>query len=284
MQILDGKHISQKIKNLIKDEVENIKEKIGKIPGLAVIQVGDNAASKVYVNSKVKQCLEIGIESKKYHLEENITEDILLELIDVLNKDETIDGILVQLPLPKHIDEKKIMEKISINKDVDGFKAENVGKVLLGDKTALVSCTPLGVLTLLKEYKIELEGKDVVIIGRSNIVGKPMAALLINEGSTVTICHSKTKNLVEKTKMADILIVAVGKENLINKEMIKDGAIIVDVGINRTKEGKLTGDVDFENVKDNVSYITPVPGGVGPMTIATLLNNTLVAFKRNKGI
>ncbi|MGL4308218.1 MAG: bifunctional methylenetetrahydrofolate dehydrogenase/methenyltetrahydrofolate cyclohydrolase FolD [Cetobacterium sp.] len=284
MQILDGKHISQKIKNLIKDEVENIKEKIGKIPGLAVIQVGDNAASKVYVNSKVKQCLEIGIESKKYHLEENITEDILLELIDVLNKDETIDGILVQLPLPKHIDEKKIMEKISINKDVDGFKAENVGKVLLGDKTALVSCTPLGILTLLKEYKIELEGKDVVIIGRSNIVGKPMAALLINEGSTVTICHSKTKNLVEKTKMADILIVAVGKENLINKEMIKDGAIIVDVGINRTKEGKLTGDVDFENVKDNVSYITPVPGGVGPMTIATLLNNTLVAFKRNKGI
>ncbi|MGL6114618.1 MAG: bifunctional methylenetetrahydrofolate dehydrogenase/methenyltetrahydrofolate cyclohydrolase FolD [Cetobacterium sp.] len=284
MQILDGKHISQKIKNLIKDEVENIKEKIGKIPGLAVIQVGDNAASKVYVNSKVKQCLEIGIESKKYHLEENITEDILLDLIDVLNKDETIDGILVQLPLPKHIDEKKIMEKISINKDVDGFKAENVGKVLLGDKTALVSCTPLGILTLLKEYKIELEGKDVVIIGRSNIVGKPMAALLINEGSTVTICHSKTKNLVEKTKMADILIVAVGKENLINKEMIKDGAIIVDVGINRTKEGKLTGDVDFENVKDNVSYITPVPGGVGPMTIATLLNNTLVAFKRNKGI
>ena len=284
MQILDGKHISQKIKNLIKDEVENIKEKIGKIPGLAVIQVGDNAASKVYVNSKVKQCLEIGIESKKYHLEENITEDILLELIDVLNKDETIDGILVQLPLPKHIDEKKIMEKISINKDVDGFKAENVGKVLLGDKTALVSCTPLGILTLLKEYKMELEGKDVVIIGRSNIVGKPMAALLINEGSTVTICHSKTKNLVEKTKMADILIVAVGKENLINKEMIKDGAIIVDVGINRTKEGKLTGDVDFENVKDNVSYITPVPGGVGPMTIATLLNNTLVAFKRNKGI
>lgn len=284
MQILDGKQTSQKIKNLLKEEIENIKKEHGEVPGLAVIQVGDNPASRVYVNSKVKQCLEIGIESKKYILEENIKEEVLLDLIEELNNDETINGILVQLPLPKHINEEKVIDKISLEKDVDGFKAENLGKVLLGDKSAFVSCTPLGILTLMKEYKLSLEGKDVVIVGRSNIVGKPMAALLINEGATVTICHSRTKNLEEKTATADILIVAVGKRKLITKDMIKENSVVIDVGINRDENGKLVGDVDFDNVKEKTSYITPVPGGVGPMTISMLLKNTLISFKRKKGI
>ncbi|MCJ8342239.1 MAG: bifunctional methylenetetrahydrofolate dehydrogenase/methenyltetrahydrofolate cyclohydrolase FolD [Cetobacterium sp.] len=284
MQILDGKQTSQKIKNLLKEEIENIKKEHGEVPGLAVIQVGDNPASRVYVNSKVKQCLEIGIESKKYILEENIKEEVLLDLIEELNNDETINGILVQLPLPKHINEEKVIDKISLEKDVDGFKAENLGKVLLGDKSAFVSCTPLGILTLMKEYKLSLEGKDVVIVGRSNIVGKPMAALLINEGATVTICHSRTKNLEEKTATADILIVAVGKRKLITKDMIKENSVVIDVGINRDENGKLAGDVDFDNVKEKTSYITPVPGGVGPMTISMLLKNTLISFKRKKGI
>lgn len=284
MQILDGKQTSQKIKNLLKEEIENIKKEYGEVPGLAVVQVGDNPASRVYVNSKVKQCLEIGIESKKYILEENIKEEVLLDLIEELNNDETINGILVQLPLPKHINEEKVINKISLEKDVDGFKAENLGKVLLGDKSAFVSCTPLGILTLMKEYKLSLEGKDVVIVGRSNIVGKPMAALLINEGATVTICHSRTKNLEEKTSKADILIVAVGKRKLITKDMIKENSVVIDVGINRDENGKLAGDVDFDNVKEKTSYITPVPGGVGPMTISMLLKNTLISFKRKKGI
>ncbi|SJZ35276.1 methylenetetrahydrofolate dehydrogenase (NADP+) / methenyltetrahydrofolate cyclohydrolase [Cetobacterium ceti] len=284
MQILDGKQTSQKIKNLLKEEIENIKKEYGDVPGLAVVQVGDNPASRVYVNSKVKQCLEIGIESKKYILEENIKEEVLLDLIEELNNDETINGILVQLPLPKHINEEKVINRISLEKDVDGFKAENLGKVLLGDKSAFVSCTPLGILTLMKEYKLSLEGKDVVIVGRSNIVGKPMAALLINEGATVTICHSRTKNLEEKTAKADILIVAVGKRKLITKDMIRENSVVIDVGINRDENGKLAGDVDFDNVKEKTSYITPVPGGVGPMTISMLLKNTLISFKRKKGI
>nr|WP_307775001.1 bifunctional methylenetetrahydrofolate dehydrogenase/methenyltetrahydrofolate cyclohydrolase FolD [uncultured Cetobacterium sp.] len=284
MKILDGKYVSKKVRDSIKENIDEIKENIGKVPGLAVIQVGDNLASKIYVNSKVKQCCEVGIESFSFLLPNTVTEKELLDKIDELNKDDKIDGILVQLPLPEHIDEPKVIDKIDISKDVDGFKPENLGKVLLGDKTALVSCTPAGIIELFKEYKIKLEGQDVVVIGRSNIVGKPMTALLINEGATVTVCNSRTKNIEEKTKKADIVIVAVGKANFLTGDMVKDGAIVIDVGINRDSSNKLCGDVEFETVKNKASYITPVPGGVGPMTIAMLLKNTLKAFKLNKKI
>ncbi|MGL6065714.1 MAG: bifunctional methylenetetrahydrofolate dehydrogenase/methenyltetrahydrofolate cyclohydrolase FolD [Cetobacterium sp.] len=284
MKILDGKEISQKVRDSIKSEILEIKEKIGMVPGLVVIQVGDNAASKIYVNSKIKQCAEVGIDSTNYILAQDITETELLNKIEELNKDESIHGILVQLPLPNHIDTPKVIEAIDINKDVDGFKPENLGKVVLGDDSALISCTPAGILRLFQEYKIDLVGKDVVVIGRSNIVGKPMTALLINEGATVTVCNSKTKKLSEKTKNADVVIVAIGKANFLKGNMVKDGAIIVDVGINRNENNKICGDVDFESVKDKVAYITPVPGGVGPMTIAMLLNNTLKTFKNGKNI
>ncbi|MGL6024172.1 MAG: bifunctional methylenetetrahydrofolate dehydrogenase/methenyltetrahydrofolate cyclohydrolase FolD [Cetobacterium sp.] len=284
MKILDGKEISQKVRDSIKSEILEIKEKIGMVPGLVVIQVGDNAASKIYVNSKIKQCAEVGIDSTNYILAEDITEIELLNKIEELNKDESIHGILVQLPLPNHIDTPKVIEAIDINKDVDGFKPENLGKVVLGDDSALISCTPAGILRLFQEYEIDLVGKDVVVIGRSNIVGKPMTALLINEGATVTVCNSKTKKLSEKTKNADVVIVAIGKANFLKGNMVKDGAIIVDVGINRNENNKICGDVDFESVKDKVAYITPVPGGVGPMTIAMLLNNTLKTFKNGKNI
>ncbi|MGL4652932.1 bifunctional methylenetetrahydrofolate dehydrogenase/methenyltetrahydrofolate cyclohydrolase FolD [Cetobacterium sp.] len=284
MKILDGKYVSQKVRDSIKNEIIEIKEKMGKVPGLAVIQAGDNLASKIYVNSKIKQCAEVGIESKNFILPADVTEEELLNKIDELNKDDAIDGILVQLPLPNHIDTPKVIESIDINKDVDGFKPENLGKVVLGDETALISCTPAGIIRLFQEYKLDLEGKDVVVIGRSNIVGKPMTALLINEGATVTVCNSKTKNLSEKTKNADVVIVAIGRANFLKGDMVKDGAIIIDVGINRDENNKICGDVDFESVKEKVSYITPVPGGVGPMTIAMLLNNTLKAFKIAKKI
>ncbi|WP_432204493.1 bifunctional methylenetetrahydrofolate dehydrogenase/methenyltetrahydrofolate cyclohydrolase FolD [Cetobacterium somerae] len=284
MKILDGKYVSQKVRDSIKKEIAEIKEETKRVPGLAVIQAGDNLASKIYVNSKIKQCAEVGIESKNFIMPADVTEKELLEKIELLNNDEEVDGILVQLPLPDHIDTPTIIEAIDINKDVDGFKPENLGKVVLGDKTALISCTPAGILTLLKEYEIPLEGKDIVVIGRSNIVGKPMTALLINEGATVTVCNSKTKNLAEKTKNADVVIVAIGKANFLKGDMIKQDAIIIDVGINRDENNKICGDVDFESVKDKVSFITPVPGGVGPMTIAMLLNNTLKAFKIGKKI
>ncbi|WP_297433751.1 bifunctional methylenetetrahydrofolate dehydrogenase/methenyltetrahydrofolate cyclohydrolase FolD [uncultured Cetobacterium sp.] len=284
MKILDGKYVSQKVRDLIKKEIIEIKEVKGTVPGLAVIQAGDNLASKIYVNSKIKQCAEVGIESKNFIMPADVTEEELLRKIEELNSDETVDGILVQLPLPDHIDTPKVIEAIDINKDVDGFKPENLGKVVLGDETALISCTPAGILRLFEEYKIALEGKDIVVIGRSNIVGKPMTALLINEGATVTVCNSKTKNLAEKTKNADVVIVAIGKANFLKGDMIKTGAIIIDVGINRDENNKICGDVDFESVKEKVSYITPVPGGVGPMTIAMLLNNTLKAFKIGKKI
>ncbi|ERT67648.1 MULTISPECIES: bifunctional methylenetetrahydrofolate dehydrogenase/methenyltetrahydrofolate cyclohydrolase FolD [Cetobacterium] len=284
MKILDGKYVSQKVRDLIKKEIIEIKEVKGTVPGLAVIQAGDNLASKIYVNSKIKQCAEVGIESKNFIMPADVTEEELLRKIEELNSDETVDGILVQLPLPDHIDTPKVIEAIDINKDVDGFKPENLGKVVLGDETALISCTPAGILRLFEEYEIALEGKDIVVIGRSNIVGKPMTALLINEGATVTVCNSKTKNLAEKTKNADVVIVAIGKANFLKGDMIKTGAIIIDVGINRDENNKICGDVDFESVKEKVSYITPVPGGVGPMTIAMLLNNTLKAFKIGKKI
>ena len=279
--ILDGKKTSSQIKEEIKEELKGIKEKIGKVPGLAIVLVGENPASKIYVNSKIKGCAELGFESFAHYLPENVTEEKLLNVIRELNADEKVDGILVQLPLPKHIDEKKVVETIAFSKDVDGFKPENMGLLFLGDKNSIKPCTPSGIVELFKRYELEVEGKDVVIIGRSNIVGKPMAGFFINEGATVTICNSKTKNLAEKLKGADIIVAAMGVAKFVKADMVKDGAVIIDVGINRTAEG-LFGDVDFENVAPKCSWITPVPGGVGPMTVAMLFKNTLSAFKRNK--
>lgn len=279
--ILDGKKTSSQIKEEIKEELKWIKEKVGKVPGLAIVLVGENPASKIYVNSKIKGCAELGFESFAHYLPENVTEEDLLNVIRDLNADEKVDGILVQLPLPKHIDEKKVVETIAFSKDVDGFKPENMGLLFLGDKNSIKPCTPSGIVELFKRYELEVEGKDVVIIGRSNIVGKPMAGFFINEGATVTICNSKTKNLAEKLKGADIIVAAMGVAKFVKADMVKDGAVIIDVGINRTAEG-LFGDVDFENVAPKCSWITPVPGGVGPMTVAMLFKNTLSAFKRNK--
>ena len=279
--ILDGKKTSSQIKEEIKEELKWIKEKVGKVPGLAIVLVGENPASKIYVNSKIKGCAELGFESFAHYLPENVTEEELLNVIRELNEDEKVDGILVQLPLPKHIDEKKVVETIAFSKDVDGFKPENMGLLFLGDKNSIKPCTPSGIVELFKRYELEVEGKDVVIIGRSNIVGKPMAGFFINEGATVTICNSKTKNLADKLKEADIIVAAMGVAKFVKADMVKDGAIIIDVGINRTEEG-LFGDVDFENVAPKCKWITPVPGGVGPMTVAMLFKNTLSAFKRNK--
>lgn len=279
--ILDGKKTSSQIKEEIKEELKGIKEKVGKVPGLAIVLVGENPASKIYVNSKIKGCAELGFESFAHYLPENVTEEELLNVIRELNEDEKVDGILVQLPLPKHIDEKKVVDTIAFSKDVDGFKPENMGLLFLGDKNSIKPCTPSGIVELFKRYKLEVEGKDVVIIGRSNIVGKPMAGFFINEGATVTICNSKTKNLADKLKEADIIVAAMGVAKFVKADMVKDGAIIIDVGINRTEEG-LFGDVDFENVAPKCKWITPVPGGVGPMTVAMLFKNTLSAFKRNK--
>lgn len=279
--ILDGKKTSSQIKEEIKEELKGIKEKVGKVPGLAIVLVGENPASKIYVNSKIKGCAELGFESFAHYLPENVTEEELLNVIRELNEDEKVDGILVQLPLPKHIDEKKVVDTITFSKDVDGFKPENMGLLFLGDKNSIKPCTPSGIVELFKRYELEVEGKDVVIIGRSNIVGKPMAGFFINEGATVTICNSKTKNLADKLKEADIIVAAMGVAKFVKADMVKDGAIIIDVGINRTEEG-LFGDVDFENVAPKCKWITPVPGGVGPMTVAMLFKNTLSAFKRNK--
>lgn len=279
--ILDGKKTSSQIKEEIKEELKGIKGKVGKVPGLAIVLVGENPASKIYVNSKIKGCAELGFESFAHYLPENVTEEELLNVIRELNEDEKVDGILVQLPLPKHIDEKKVVDTIAFSKDVDGFKPENMGLLFLGDKNSIKPCTPSGIVELFKRYELEVEGKDVVIIGRSNIVGKPMAGFFINEGATVTICNSKTKNLADKLKEADIIVAAMGVAKFVKADMVKDGAIIIDVGINRTEEG-LFGDVDFENVAPKCKWITPVPGGVGPMTVAMLFKNTLSAFKRNK--
>ncbi|TDT68620.1 methenyltetrahydrofolate cyclohydrolase /5,10-methylenetetrahydrofolate dehydrogenase (NADP+) [Hypnocyclicus thermotrophus] len=281
-KIIDGRKISNAIKEEIKKEVTELKEKTGKIPGLAVVLLGENQASKVYVGSKIRTCEELGIFSEKYHLSEKTTEEELLRLIQTLNKKENIDGILVQLPIPNHISEQKIIDAISYKKDVDGFHPINVGKTLIGDKTGFKSCTPYGIIEMLKRENIEISGKDAVIIGRSNIVGKPMASLLIAESATVQICHSRTKDLAEKTKKADILISAVGKAKFIKKDMIKDGAVVIDVGMNRDENNKLCGDVDFDDVYEKVSRITPVPGGVGLMTVTMLMKNTLLSFKNNR--
>jgi len=272
--------VSQRIKDELREEVSEMKTK-GIFPGLAVIIVGDNPASRVYVNSKKKACSEIGILSEEYALPAETTQNELLSLINELNEKDDIDGILCQLPLPKHIDEKAIINAIRSDKDVDAFHPVNVGKIMIGDYDFL-PCTPAGVMELIKESGIDVKGKECVVVGRSNIVGKPMMQCLLNKNATVTICHSKTIKLDRVTKKADILVVAIGKSKFITKDMVKEGAIVIDVGINRNEEGKLCGDVDYDEVSKVASYITPVPGGVGPMTIAMLMNNIVKAAKMQK--
>lgn len=275
-KIIDGKAISVAIKEEVKEEVLRLKNE-GREVTLAVIQVGNNPASTVYVGNKKKACEYVGIKSLAYELPEETTEAELLSLIDKLNKDDSVNGILVQLPLPKQIDEDKIIEAIVPSKDVDGFHPMNVGALSIGKK-GFISCTPYGIIKLLERSNIDIAGKHCVIVGRSNIVGKPMSMLLLRENGTVTIVHSKTKNIKEITKQADILVVAIGKQKFINDEYVKDGAVVIDVGINRDENNKLCGDVDYDAVFDKVEAITPVPGGVGPMTIAMLMNNCVEAY------
>lgn len=281
MTILDGKKISNDILEELKEKVANHKENMGKVPGLAVIIVGENPASQIYVRSKVKACEKVGVKSTKITFPSNISEGELLSKIDELNKDSSINGILVQLPLPKHMDENKVCNAIATEKDVDGFKPESLGKLFIGENDGYIPCTPQGIMYLLEQTNIDLYGKTAVVIGRSNIVGKPVAGLLINKGATTTVCNSRTKNLTEKLRDADIIIAALGSPNFVTGDMVKDGAIIIDVGINRVDK-KLYGDVNFEEVSKKASYITPVPGGVGPMTIAMLLKNTLKSFEKGE--
>ncbi len=282
--ILDGKKVAQKIKKQLKEEIKDYIRKGLRNPSLAVILVGNNPASEIYVKNKRKSCEEVGIKSIYLHLQEDIPEEELLKYIDKLNKDEDVDGILVQLPLPKHINTQQILNAIDPRKDVDGFHPENVGKLATGMKDAIIPCTPLGIWILLKEYNIETYKKDVVIVGASNIVGKPMALLFLkNEEATVTVCHRNTKDLAKHTREAEILIVAAGKANLITEDMVKEGAVVVDVGINRLENGRIVGDTDFENLIKKVSAITPVPGGVGPMTVASLLINTVSVYRQKFG-
>ena len=277
---IDGKAFSQVILEKIKEEHNQLKEKYGKQAGLAVVIVGNNPASQVYVRNKMKACENVGFYSENIELDENISEEELLQEIDKLNKNDRINGILVQLPLPSHINELKIIDRISPEKDVDGFHVANIGKMVIGDETGFLSCTPYGIMQLLEEYKIEIAGKDAVIIGRSNIVGKPMALMLIQKGATVQVCNSRTKDLRKKLNDADIIIVAAGVPKLLKKEDVKEGAVVIDVGINRI-DGKICGDVDYEEVLEKASYITPVPGGVGPMTIASLIKNTFKSYKNS---
>lgn len=277
MALISGKEVSQKVKDEIKSQTELLKDK-GISVKLAVIIVGDDPASHIYVKNKKKACEYVGFESLEYALDENTSEEELLELIDKLNKDKTVNGILCQLPLPKHIDEKKIIDSISPLKDVDAFHPVNVGKIMIGDYEFL-PCTPAGIMRLIESTSYDVSGKDCVIIGRSNIVGKPMAMLMLHKNATVTICHSRTKNIEEKIKNADIVIAAVGIPKFVKGDMVKEGALVIDVGINRNSDGKLCGDVDFDEVSKKASFITPVPGGVGPMTISMLMQNTLKAAK-----
>lgn len=275
--IIDGKKVSAQVKEQVRIETEELVKK-GIKPGLAVIIVGDDPASRVYVNNKKKACEKVGFLSKEFALPATTTQEELIALVNELNEDKEINGILCQLPLPKGLDEKAVIEAISPLKDVDAFHASNVGKIMIGDYDFL-PCTPAGVMEMLHSYNIPVEGKECVVIGRSNIVGKPMAMLLLHENGTVTITHSRTKNLKEVTKRADILVAAIGKPKFVTADMVKEGAVVIDVGMDRDENGKLCGDVDFENVKEKCSAITPVPGGVGPMTIAVLMKNTLKACK-----
>lgn len=278
-KILDGKAVSQRIKDELKGQIIELKAK-GVEPGLAVVIVGDDPASRVYVNSKKKACEQIGVYSEEYALSAETTEQELLALIDRLNHEKKIDGILVQLPLPKHINEERIINAISPNKDVDAFHPVNVGKIMIGNYDFL-PCTPAGVMELIKESGIDVAGKECVVVGRSNIVGKPQAMLLLHQHGTVTICHSKTKNLAEVCARADILVVAVGRPEMITGDMIKPGAVVIDVGMNRMADNRLLGDVNFEQAEKVAAAITPVPGGVGPMTIAMLMRNTVTAAIKN---
>lgn len=277
MKIIDGKAIASRLRTELKEKIAQLNT----VPGLAVVIVGGDPASQIYVRNKIKACAELGIRSYSYELAETTSQSELEDLLDKLAKDKDVDGILLQLPLPKHLNAESASAHIPFEKDVDGFSAQNLG-LLLQNKEEVAACTPLGVMKLLEVEGIDLTGKHAVILGRSETVGKPMAMLLLNANATVTVCHSKTKNLKELCSQADILISAVGKANFVRAEMVKDGAVVIDVGINRDENGKLCGDVDFEGVKDKTSYITPVPGGVGPMTITMLMYNTYVRFKANK--
>ena len=278
--IIDGKQLAKKIRANLKIECEELKEQ-GINPKLAVIMVGDNPASKVYVRNKSRACNEVGIEYQEYLLPENATQKELLELIKKINQDKEINGILLQSPLPQHLNINEAFKTITYSKDVDGFTPASVGKLCIGEDT-FISCTPYGVIKMFEEYNIDLKGKNVVILGRSNIVGKPLIQCCLQKDATVTVCHSKTENLSEYTKKADVIIAAIGKAKFLTENMVKDGVVIIDVGINRQDDGKLVGDVDFENVSKKASYITPVPGGVGPMTIAMLMNNVIKAAKEQQ--
>ena len=277
--IIDGKLVSQTIRGSIKDEISALKAELGITPGLAVVLVGDDPASAVYVRNKHKACIDTGIESYVITMPADTKESDLLSKIDELNADRNVNGILVQLPLPKHICEDNVINRISPEKDVDAFHPANVGKILIGNYDFL-PCTPAGIMALLAFYNIDIEGKECVVLGRSNIVGKPMSLLLLGKNGTVTTCHSRTKNLSEVTKRADILVVAIGRAEFVTADMVKPGAVVIDVGINRLANGKLVGDVKFDEVSAISSAITPVPGGVGPMTITTLLKNTLTAARK----
>ncbi|WP_457623581.1 bifunctional methylenetetrahydrofolate dehydrogenase/methenyltetrahydrofolate cyclohydrolase FolD [Persephonella sp.] len=282
--ILDGKKLSEEIKKQLREEVSGYISNGLRKPALAVILVGDDPASKVYVKRKKESCEYVGINSLSFNLPENTTEEELLELIGKLNGDEDVDGILVQLPLPDHINTQNIIEAINPEKDVDGFHPLNMGKLSIGKSDGIVPCTPLGIYILMRHYKIDFYKKDVVVVGASNIVGKPMSLLFLkNEEATVTVCHKNTKDLKSHTKRADIIVVAVGKPSLITEDMVKENSVIIDVGINRLEDGRIVGDVDYDKVKKKVSAITPVPGGVGPMTVVSLLINTLSIFRKKYG-
>ena len=282
-QIIDGKEVSASVKAEVAEEAARLHEEKGLKVGLAVVIVGNNPASRVYVNNKKKACEAVGFQSFEYALDENTTQEQLLDLVNVLNRDDRVNGILVQLPLPAHIDEKAVIDAISPAKDVDAFHPVNVGKIMIGEY-AFLPCTPAGVMRLIASTGVDICGKQCVVIGRSNIVGKPMAMLLLQQNGTITICHSKTKNLKEICLGADILVVAVGRANFVTGDMVKEGAVVIDVGMNRLDNGKLCGDVEYESAEKKASYITPVPGGVGPMTIAMLMKNTLTAAKQQAGI
>ena len=280
--IINGKELAKKIRANLKIECEELKKK-NINSKLAVIMVGEDPASKVYVRNKSKACEDVGIKYEEYLLDSKITQKELIELIEKLNNDKTINGILLQSPIPSNLDINEAFRTISPEKDVDGFNPLNVGKLVLNQDT-FVSCTPYGIMKMFEEYDIDLTGKNVVILGRSNIVGKPLIHCCLNKNATVTSCHSKTQNIAQKAKEADVLISAIGKANFVTADMVKDGAVVIDVGINRLDNGKITGDVDFESVKEKASYITPVPGGVGPMTIAMLMNNVIKATRRQNGM
>ncbi|NIP38714.1 MAG: bifunctional methylenetetrahydrofolate dehydrogenase/methenyltetrahydrofolate cyclohydrolase FolD [Candidatus Dadabacteria bacterium] len=277
-ELIDGKVVSQSVRDEVQELTGKLKEDTGVVPGLAAVLVGDDPASEIYVRNKRKACEKVGIYSEEHKLPAETTEEQLLELVNKLNDDPKIHGILVQLPLPDHINETTILRSVSPLKDVDGFHPYNVGLLVEGNPS-FVSCTPAGIIRMLEYYNLEIKGKEVVVVGRSNIVGKPVSMLLLHRHGTVTICHSRTKDLSEVTNRADILVAAIGRANFITGDMVKKGAVVIDVGINRKDDGKLTGDVDFEAVSEKASYITPVPGGVGPMTIAMLLYNTFLSAK-----